>query len=253
MNIRRWQDLEFFSEDGDPKISNVDKKKPEIVLRKLSASEEDFYAECLLSLEDIFSTGDEKIFYQAFAHSYWEVYFKRQKNKGRYWNFVSLLVSLVGAGGGAVVLAGVLTFLTNLFILLNTILSNFVELKPSTAETTGIWDQGIVLAKIYWFPCCVLLVTILVAWGILRFILACFRHEAERRNYQEAWVRHSITYHRLNSAMVQFLSGMVEKPEFMKSVVEILGDNIKRFQNNMRVQKAASEETAQTGNSDAGN
>lgn len=251
VNIRSWKDLEFFSEDGDQRISSNDKKKPETALRSLGILEENFYAECLLSLEAFFATDQEKIFYWAFVYAYWEVYFKRLKNKRRYWNFRSLLVSLVGASGGVVVLAGVFAFLTNLFTLLNTVLSNLT--KSGAEEVKGILGQGIALVKTYWLPSCVLLAAILAAWGILRFIFACLRQEAVRRNYQEAWVRHSITYHRLNSAMVQFLSGMVGKPEFMKTVVEILGDNIERFQNNMRVQRVASEETDQIGNSDAGN
>lgn len=217
MESSRWQELGFLEESGVQGIRNLSKKEQEEVLNKLSASMETWNTKCLAGMESVFSTGQEQIFYQVFAHAYWEAYFKRKRNKAQYWNLKTLLLSAAGvSGAGAAVFGGI-------FTLLNTLLSHEKLVSGETAA------QLIPAVKAYG-PLCF---GVLAAFVLMRFSWACLRDELARRNYRETWVRHSVTYHKLSAAMVRFQSGMMGKVEFMERVMEILEGSVQQFEYNI--------------------
>lgn len=72
------------------------------ITNELQASAESMFKEYLKDLENDFQGEKEKIFFQAFIHSYWETYYKRCKNKQRYWSVKALILPIIGTGGSGI-------------------------------------------------------------------------------------------------------------------------------------------------------
>ena len=103
MSVKRWQELGFYLENSG-ELSSSDKKRPKEMLDKISDSEENMYAEYLSKLETYFTSEEEIVFYRAFSYAYWETFYKWKNNKKRFWNIKSLILPVVGVGGGGAAL-----------------------------------------------------------------------------------------------------------------------------------------------------
>lgn len=200
------------SSDETRKMAN-DKLKQEI--ERLNVSATDLYETCLQSLKLKFQGEERELFYQSFENAYRQIYYKSRENKKRYWNKTSLVMFVLGTGGSGTVAA------VSLFSIVRALLSVSME-------------SGILAAITH--SCAPLLLPFLLALG---FLTACLFSEFERRNYRDTWVRHSVAYHRLNIAMVQYLSGLTGEEDFMKEVLRILETDIDRFERNTGVSQGS--------------
>lgn len=200
------------SSDETRKAAN-NKLKQEIEFLNVSATE--LYETCLQSLKLKFQGGERELFYQSFENAYRQIYYKGRENKKHYWSKTSLVMFVLGTGGSGTVAA------VSLFSIVRTLFSVSMESGALTAITHS---------------CVPLLLLFLLALG---FLTACLFSEFERRNFRDTWVRHSTAYHKLNIAMVQYLSGLTGEEDFMKEVLRILETNIDRFERNTGVSQGS--------------
>lgn len=193
------------SSDETRKTAN-DKLKQEIV--RLNVSAEELYETCLQSLKVKFQGEKRELFYQSFENAYRQIYYKSRENKKRYWNKTSLVMFVLGTGGSGTVVA------VSLFSIVRALFSVSME-----SGTLAVITQS----------CGPLLLPFFLALG---FLTACLFTELERRNYRDTWVRHSAAYHRMNIAMVRYLSGLTDEEDFMKETLRILEADVDRFEHN---------------------
>lgn len=230
MNIELWEELDFLNADGELKDVRERPKEIKGDLDKLSGFMEKFYAHCLADLRPKFQ-GENNCFYEAFSYAYWETYLKRKKNKAQYWSLRSLILPIIGVGGaGSVAVTGFIT-------ILNTLLAN---IQPFSEREYLSWLLAHV--KIYLPPCLLFFTALVVVW----FCVVCYQSELRRRDYRGTWVRHSMAYHRLNLSIVRCSSGMITEADFMKETMEILGNNLKQFEYNLRTWKEMVSESKET-------
>ena len=203
MSVKRWQELGFYLENSG-ELSSSDKKRPKEMLDKISDSEENMYAEYLSKLETYFTSEEEIVFYRAFSYAYWETFYKWKNNKKRFWNIKSLILPVVGVGGGgAARFTGFFSrFSVGRYNKQGSFGGETVSSETLKQIASNFW--GVVSG--YWVPC----LGILIAWIVARLSLVSFREELKRRDYRETWVRHCITYHGLNTLMVRFLSAPIK-------------------------------------------
>lgn len=201
------------SSDETRKTAN-DKLKQEIECLNVSAVE--LYETCLQSLKLKFQGEERELFYHSFENAYRRIYYKSRENKKRYWNKTSLVIFVLGTGGSGTVAA------VSLFSIVRILFSVSTESGALATITQS---------------CAPLLLPFLLALG---FLAACLFSEFERRNYRDTWVRHSAAYHRLNIAMVRYLSGLTDEEDFMKEALRILEADVDRFEHNTGASQGSS-------------
>lgn len=222
MEPLEWQTLEEATCGTDyTKITN-----------ELQASAESMFKENLKYLENDFQGEQEKIFFQAFIHAYWETYYKRCKNKQWYWSAKSLILPVIGTGGSGIV---VITSACTVF-------SSLLSSSSAAVSDSGFF-QLIAFVKAYGIPCLILVVAAL----IMAFSITCLKAEVKRRDYRGTWVRHSVTYHNLNLMIIRYLSGLLDKNQFMEKTLEVLGNNVERFAYNSKTKLTVEGKDESTG------
>ena len=180
-----------------------------------SASAGKLYEVCLQDLKSKFQGEGKELFYQLFENTYKQICYKRRENKKHYWSKTNLVLLVMGTGGSGTIAAA------SLF----SIVREFFSALPES-DTLPAAVQS----------CAPLLLLFLLA---LIFLTACLYTEFKRRNYRDTWVRHSAAYHRLNIAMIRYLSDLTSREDFMKEVLRILEADIERFERNAGVAQGA--------------
>lgn len=189
----------------------------------LSASAEKLYEACLQDLKSKFQGEGKELFYQSFENTYKQICYKRRENKKHYWSKTNLVLLILGTGGsGTIAVASLFSIVRNFF----SALPEFDTLLTAIQSCTPL---------------------LLPLFLALIFLIVCLSAEFERRNYRDTWVRHSAAYHRLNIAMIRYLSNLTSEEDFMKEVLRILEANIERFECNAGVIQGANMRTDRAG------
>lgn len=195
------------------------KKEKKEVKQQLKQIENDEYQNLKDNLDKLKGYyGESNIFYLSFRNAILESYYKSRINKQEQWRFLAVVMDIVSTS--VLKCASVLCTLSSgvlLFDILTKVMTDENLLQQH-------WSNKFVLIAV---------VMLFVAFLVM-FLITTYR---SRRKYQETWVRHKVSYVKMNICMIDFLHCSDKTPmaalEFEKKVFQLLEENLTQFQTNM--------------------